>query len=123
MLFRSERLAKAGVNLCLGTDSLATTRKTGKQKPELDMFAEMRTLADADNSISPTAILQMATINGASALGLTGKIGELSPRAQADLIAIPFPGEKSRIHEAVVGHAGPISASMIEGRWVISPPS
>jgi hypothetical protein len=46
--FERERLANAGVNLCLGTDSLATVRKTGKQKPELDMFAEMRALADQD---------------------------------------------------------------------------
>ena len=45
--FLRERLANAGVNLCLGTDSLATTRKTGKQKPELNMFDEMRALAAA----------------------------------------------------------------------------
>ena len=29
--FLRERLANAGVNICLGTDSLATTRKTGRQ--------------------------------------------------------------------------------------------
>ena len=118
-----ERLAKAGVNLCLGTDSLATTRKTGKQKPELDMFAEMRLLVDADKSIPPATILQMATVNGARALGMAGKIGEFSPQAQADLIAIPFGGERSHVHEAVLEHAGAVAASMIDGRWIISPPS
>ena len=40
--FLRERLANAGVNLCLGTDSLATVRQVGKQKPELNLFEEMR---------------------------------------------------------------------------------
>ena len=71
--FRRERLANAGVNLCLGTDSLATTRKIGKQKPELNMFDEMRQLADSDKSISPSEIIRMATVNGARALGLAGR--------------------------------------------------
>ncbi len=44
-----------------GTDSLATTPKTGKQKPELNMFEEMRQLADADKTISPAEIIRMAT--------------------------------------------------------------
>ncbi len=93
--FERVRLAQAGVNICLGTDSLATVRKTGKQKPELDLFAEMRALADKDKTISPDEILQMATVNGARALGLAGKTGELSPGAFADLIAIPFSGKIS----------------------------
>ena len=85
--FLRERLDNAGVNLCLGTDSLATTRKIGKQKPELNMFEEMRLLAATDKSISPPEILRMATVNGARALGLAGQAGELSENASADLIA------------------------------------
>src|ERR1017187_8920025 len=119
--FERARLAKAGVNICLGTDSLATVRKTGKQKPELDMFAEMRALADNDKTISPAEILKLATVNGARALGLAGKAGELSPGAFADLIAVPFVGKMSRIHEAVLEHSGNVAASMIQGRWVIPP--
>ena len=119
--FERERLAAAGVNICLGTDSLATTRKIGKQKPELDMFAEMRALADADKNISPEIILQMATVNGARALGLAGKIGELSKNSFADLIALPYAGKFSRADEALLAHTGNVSASMIEGRWAIPP--
>jgi cytosine/adenosine deaminase-related metal-dependent hydrolase len=119
--FERERLAKAGVNLCLGTDSLATTRKSGKPKPELDMFAEMRTLADDDKSISPGEILAMATVNGARALGLRGKIGELAQNSFADLITIPFTGKSSRVMEGVLEHSGDVLASMIEGRWAITP--
>ena len=71
--FLRERLANAGVNLCLGTDSLATTRKIGKQKPELNMLEEMRLFAANDKTVSPAEILRMATVNGARALGCPDK--------------------------------------------------
>jgi cytosine/adenosine deaminase-related metal-dependent hydrolase len=119
--FERARLAAAGANLCLGTDSLATTRKDGKQKPVLDMFAEMRSLADSDKKISPEEILRMATVNGARALGLAGKIGELKKNAFADLIAIPFAGKIANVHAALIAHTGSVSASMIEGRWAVPP--
>jgi len=119
--FLRERLANAGVNLCLGTDSLATTRKIGKQKPELNMFEEMRLLAATDKNISAEEILRMATINGARALGLAGEVGELSKNISADLIAIPFDGKTADDCEAVLTHSGNVSASIIDGRWAIPP--
>ncbi len=119
--FERERLANAGVNLCLGTDSLATTRQIGKSKPELDLFVEMRALSNNDKSVSPETILQMVTINGARALGLAGTLGELSEGALADMIAVPFSGKISQIHESVLSHAGNVRVSMIEGRWAIPP--
>jgi len=119
--FERERLANAGVNICLGTDSLATTRKTGRHKPELDMFAEMRLLADRDRSISSEQVLLMATVNGARALGLAGKIGEISRNSFADLIALPSPDKLKDIYEAVLAHIGNVSASMIDGRWAVPP--
>jgi cytosine/adenosine deaminase-related metal-dependent hydrolase len=119
--FERERLANAGVNLCLGTDSLATTRKTGKPRPELDLFAEMRLLAERDPAVSPVEILRMATVNGARALGLAGQAGELSKNAFADVIAVPFAGKIAALHETLLAHAGSVSASMIEGNWAIPP--
>jgi cytosine/adenosine deaminase-related metal-dependent hydrolase len=119
--FPRRQLAGAGINLCLGTDSLATVRKNGKEKLELNLFAEMRQLAAADQTISPAEILRMATVNGAKALGKAGQIGELSENAFADLIAIPFAGKNADICEAVVHHASTVSASMIDGQWAIAP--
>jgi cytosine/adenosine deaminase-related metal-dependent hydrolase len=119
--FERARLAAAGVNICLGTDSLATVRKTGKAKPELDMFAEMRTLADKDKAISPVEILKMATVNSARALGLAGKAGELTPGTIADLITVPFSGKFTEIHETLLEHTGNVTASLIGGRWAIPP--
>jgi cytosine/adenosine deaminase-related metal-dependent hydrolase len=116
--FQREQLAAAGVNLCLGTDSLATFRVVEKQKPELNMFQEMQTLAARDKTVSPEEVLQMATVNGARALGMKGRIGELAPDALADLIAIPATGGGGNVYENVLDHAGPVHASMIDGRWV-----
>ncbi|HZF01138.1 MAG TPA: amidohydrolase family protein [Methylomirabilota bacterium] len=119
--FPLKKLLDANVNVCLGTDSLSTTRKNGKQKPELNLFAEMRALAANDESILPEEILKMATVNGAHALGLAGKTGELSENAFADLITIPFTGKVADIYEAVLHHASTVSVSMVDGQWAIAP--
>ena len=119
--FQHRRLVNAGVNICLGTDSLATVRQTGKQKLDLNLFEEMRALAAREPELSPAEILRMATINGARALGRAGQIGELSENAMADLIAIPARARASEAAEAVLAHAGPVSASLIDGEWARPP--
>ena len=102
--FERARLAAAGVNLCLGTDSLATVRKAGRTKPELDLLAEMRALMDQDHTVAPAEALKLATVNGARALGLAGKAGELRPGAWADVIAIPLRGKSKNFCEVVLAH-------------------
>jgi cytosine/adenosine deaminase-related metal-dependent hydrolase len=114
-------LAKAGVNLCLGTDSLATVRKHPQQHVELDMFAEMRAFAGSHPGVPAAHIVRMATVNGAHALGLKGKAGELVRGALADLIVLPFGGKSSESYTAVLQHKGPIAASMIGGQWAVAP--
>ena len=83
-----QELARAGVNLCLGTDGAASNN-------DLDMFSEMRTAAllakavAGDASALPAeAVLRMATINGARALGLEQEIGSLETGKSADIIAV-----------------------------------
>jgi len=116
--FPLRRLQNAGVNVCLGTDSLASVVKTRRETVELNMFEEMRTLANRETSLPAKRILQMATTNGARALGMQGRIGELSPNSFADLIVIPGAGKLSRIHDAVLAHKGDVTAGMIDGEWV-----
>ncbi|HEX5400566.1 MAG TPA: amidohydrolase family protein, partial [Verrucomicrobiae bacterium] len=118
--FPRQPLADAGVNLCLGTDSLATVRRIEKEEIELDLFAEMRAFSRA-HRVPAETILQMVTLGGARALNMAGQIGELSENAFADLIAIPFAGKKADIFEAVLHHPSTVSASMINGRWAIAP--
>jgi aminodeoxyfutalosine deaminase len=119
--FPFEKLRKAGVNVCLGTDSLATVSKRRGLPLELDLFREMQTFADAFPTVAPEVILQMITLNGAKALGLSGRIGEISEGALADLIVVPGGGKKQSVFEAVVHHQGPMAASMIAGVWVLPP--
>lgn len=116
-------LSSAGVNICLGTDSLASVYQAPKKSVALNLFDEMRALATAVPDLTPEIILQMATVNGAYALGMKGQIGELSPKAFADLIAIPYVGNTAQICEAVVHHYGNVTASMINGEWAIPPHS
>jgi len=115
------KLRRAGVNVCLGTDSLATVYKRRKQTVELNMFDEMRALAECDLSLSPQQIVRMATANGARALRLVGKVGEISPGAFADLIALPLGADGQDLYGAVLRHYGNVSASMIGGRWALQP--
>lgn len=83
-----QAMLDAGVNVGLGTDGAASNNK-------LDMFADMRlgALIAKGFSQNPTDVkaydvLKMATINGAKALHLDGKIGSLEVGKQADVIAV-----------------------------------
>ena len=118
--FPFRALTKAGVNVCLGTDSLATVRKHPRPELELSLFHEMRAFASAHPHVAPETILQMATLHAARALGLRGKVGELSRGVFADLIVLPYSGEPAEAVEAVVQHTGKIAASMIGGTWAIA---
>jgi cytosine/adenosine deaminase-related metal-dependent hydrolase len=60
--------------------------------------------------------VDMVTRRPARAIGLPGKLGELSPGAHADLIAVPFEGGSAEALEAVVENRSPIEWSLVEGR-------
>jgi cytosine/adenosine deaminase-related metal-dependent hydrolase len=114
--FPYQALARAGVNVCLGTDSLASIIQ-GKTPAELNLFTEMKVFAAANPKVDPLDIIRMATINGAKALNLP--VGELAGDSFADMIAIPYENGLTGAGDAIVNHKGPVDASMIEGNWVI----
>jgi cytosine/adenosine deaminase-related metal-dependent hydrolase len=114
-------LEAAGVNICLGTDSLVSTRKIPGRPLELNMFSEMQALALAHPEVAPAAILKMATLNAARALGRKGQFGEITRHAAADLIVLPFETDFARVYEQVVHHTGDVLASMIGGEWALQP--
>jgi cytosine/adenosine deaminase-related metal-dependent hydrolase len=119
--FPLEALKLAGVNLTLGTDSLASTRVVPGRSVTLSLLAEVREFLSKNSMVSPLEALGWVTTHGARALGLEGRIGELSSGAVADLIAIPHTGAVGDAPEAAVNHSGRVAASMIDGGWVIPP--
>ncbi len=83
-----ERYRQAGVNVALGTDGAASNN-------DLDLMGEMKTaaligkmVAEDATAVPAAYALEMATINGAHALGLSDQIGSVEIGKQADLIAI-----------------------------------
>jgi cytosine/adenosine deaminase-related metal-dependent hydrolase len=119
--FPYQALNRAGVNICLGTDSLASTPHSRRKPAQLSMFAEMREFAKRHPRVGPATILRMTTRNGAAALGRAGRLGELTPGAESDLVVIPFSGTLRAATQAAVRFDGDVAASMIQGRWVVEP--
>lgn len=116
--FPREELEAAGVNVCLGTDSLASTKVRRGNPPALSMFDEMRSFAARDTTLDAAGILTRATVNGAHALGLRGLAGELTPGSRADLCVIASAPALPQCYEAVITHTGRAAATMIAGQWV-----
>lgn len=119
--FPFKAFTSAGVNVCLGTDSLASIEGRGKKPPKLNMFSELRSFARKNPGTPAGTILRLATLNGAQALGLTGRIGEISRGAFADLITIPCREKLADVLEAALHHRGEVSASMVNGQWALPP--
>lgn len=115
--FPLNELIKTGVNVCLGTDSLATMPTKRNEVPELNLFSEMRRLAETFPSFKPQRILAMTTVNAARAIGRPTELGRLAPGSCADLIAVPR-GKARDPYQAVLNHRGDVLASMVRGRWV-----
>lgn len=107
--FPARRLHELGVNLCLGTDSLAST-------DSLSLFEEMRMLGAVEPWLRPEELLRMVTVNPARALRRRGQLGKIVPGALADLIAVPSPGSLSGVYEDIVNHDEPVSWMMIDGQ-------
>lgn len=117
--FPAAELAGAGVNLCLGTDSLASTRPgPDGQPPVLSVLDEMASYLAHDSTVSPAEVLAMATVNGARALGLGCGVGTLAPGVPADLCAVPDVASIQDAHEVVAGHRGEVLATWIGGEPV-----
>lgn len=81
-------LKRHGLNVALGTDGVASNN-------DLNMIGEMRTAALLAklNTLNPQALpaeeaLELATLNGAKALGIDQLTGSLQPGKAADFIAI-----------------------------------
>ena len=92
--FEFERLRSLDLNICLGTDSLASNES-------LSLFDEMRAFQREFPTVSPEEILQMVTVNAATALRQGKVLGRIRPGFLADLVAVPCSGTGDVFEEIV----------------------
>lgn len=115
----TKKLLAAGVNVAIGTDGSASNN-------DIDMLGEMRTAALLAKGVSGEAsalpahqALQMATLNGAKALGLSDKIGSLTVGKQADITAIDLNQlETQPIYDVISTLIYSANRSQVSDVWV-----
>ena len=89
-----DTILKIGLLPSLGTDSLASTAS-------LDVFDEMAFISSKYKNIHPKTIFEMATINGANALGLKN-LGSLEKNKKAEFLNVDINGkDKAEILERI----------------------
>jgi cytosine/adenosine deaminase-related metal-dependent hydrolase len=104
------RLLDLGVNVALGTDSLASNNS-------LSVLDEMRFLFETRKDLSIEEIFRMATLNGAAALGLGGVLGRIRRGHWADMTILGLPvdiGPKHLIAQILEG-AGECIGTIVQG--------
>lgn len=97
--FDFEALSSAGVNICLGTDSLASTR-AHESLPTLNLWDEMQEFAKTFPQVRAETILAMVTTRPAAALRLPA--GALENGRVADIIGICYEGRVESLAETLV---------------------
>lgn len=113
-------LLEEGVLVGLGTDGVSSNNN-------LDMFGEMRSAAFLQKlhkgaaTLPAYEVLEMATVNGAKALGLDN-VGMLAPGYKADIITIDFdqphfyPRFSFLSHLVYVAHPGDVRTVIVDGK-------
>jgi aminodeoxyfutalosine deaminase len=96
-----------GVNVAVGTDSLASA-------PDLNVFAELATLRALAPTVSAGALLDSATRQGARALGFDADYGTIEPGKSARLLAITIPARTDDVEEYLVSGIEPDQIRWVE---------
>jgi cytosine/adenosine deaminase-related metal-dependent hydrolase len=112
------RLRAAGVTTGLGIDVVTAAAS--------DMFSAMHSvLALGHQTLTAAQVLQLATIDGARALGLGEKIGSLRPGKQADLVLLRTTDINllGGLHDPVgtvvtAAHPGNVDTVLVSGSFV-----
>ena len=122
-----QHLLSHDVRLCIGTDWASVDMMR-----EMHFLSELPLLVGGIRPIPARELVRMATLNGASALGLSGDIGSIERGKKADLTFFDledmrFPmlsphASADELAELLVHHlsAGDISDVMIDGEFYVS---
>jgi 5-methylthioadenosine/S-adenosylhomocysteine deaminase len=83
------------------------------------MLAELRFLHERRPDLSADAILRMATMNGATALGWQQEVGSLNVGKSADLVIVPLSGARENPVQSLLEGKDPVRAVCIRGEWMV----
>jgi len=92
------RMDAAGLNICMGTDSLASC-------DSLSMFDEMAFTARSFPDLSLRSIFAMATTNAARALGMENTCGRIAPGYRTGCLYLPLSAASPKMLIEQIVHA------------------
>ena len=101
-----ERFYRSGVNVAVGTDSLASV-------DDLNLFSELKAMRWLAPAVPARKILESATLVGAKALGLAGELGSLSAGKRAAMIAVTLPSTVDDVEEYLLSGIVPSKVSWV----------
>ena len=86
------RFLDAGINVGIGTDSLASNDR-------LSVLDELKILS-ANHTLPPQTLISMATVNGAKAIGLESRVGQLREGFESDICGVGLPEQPAEASTA-----------------------
>jgi aminodeoxyfutalosine deaminase len=107
--FPLEELRKRGLQVSLGTDSLASN-------DSLNLFSEMRMARRNYPSLTPEELLRMATVYPARAIRQENSLGRIARGYLADAVTVPFADTMENVYEAVLDNRSSIKWIMVNGK-------
>ncbi len=112
------KLLALGANVAVGTDSRASN-------PDLNLWEELRFVAERFPELAPRTVLELGTWRGARALGIEGRAGSLEPHKLANLAVVELPsgGRSSTAdaHERLFAPGSRVVKVMHRGTWADCP--
>ncbi len=106
----AERL-QHGVRVALGTDSRASS-------PDLDLWSEMRFVAEQHPDVSLKTVLQLGTSAGARALGLGSQVGTLEAGKTANLAIIALDSNGADPYERLLLGESRVVGAYLRGKSI-----
>ena len=108
-------LLSLGGSVAIGTDSRASN-------PDVNLWNEVQFLAERFPDVPHHTLLKLATLNGASALGLRSECGSITPGKRADfaIVSLRDPAFRDPNFD-LFAPGNHVVGTMIGGQWAIDP--
>lgn len=102
-----QRFYEAGVNVAVGTDSLASVE-------DLNVFTELKTMRYLAPQVPASKLLESATLAGARALGIDDELGSLTPGKRAAMMAVAIPPGAVNVEDILVSGIEPSQITWVD---------